>query len=72
MLSIHSASLTSGKILRVDNISLTCEPGYITALLGPNGAGKTSVLKLLSGEIKADSGELLLNDRHLQDRKSVV
>ena len=42
MLSIQSASLTSGKILRVDNMSLHCEPGRITALLGPNGAGKTS------------------------------
>ena len=71
MLRIQSASLKSGKILRVDNISLTCEPGYITALLGPNGAGKTSVLKLLSGEIKADSGELLLNDRHLHDWRPV-
>ncbi len=63
MLSIRSASLTSGKIRRVDNVSLQCEPGRITALLGPNGAGKTTMLKLLSGELSADSGELTLNDR---------
>ncbi len=69
MLSIESASLSSGKILRVNNMSLSCEPGCITALLGPNGAGKTSMLKLLSGELKADSGELILNGRKLQDWK---
>ncbi len=69
MLSIQSASLTSGSIVRVDNLSLTCAPGTITALVGPNGAGKTSVLKLLSGELKADSGELLLNRRHLFEWK---
>ena len=69
MLSVQSASLSSGKILRVNNMSLTCEPSSITALLGPNGAGKTSLLKLLSGELTADYGELLLNDRQIHDWK---
>jgi len=65
MLSISNASLSSGKIRRVDNMSLNCDPGCITALLGPNGAGKTSTLKLLSGEMNADSGEVMLNQRVL-------
>lgn len=69
MLSARSASLKSGKILRVNDMSLTCEPGSVTALLGPNGAGKTSLLKLLSGELTADCGDLMLNDRRLHDWK---
>lgn len=67
MLDIQSASLSSGNIRRVDDVSLACEPGTITAMLGPNGAGKTSLLRLLAGDLKADRGELLLNDRPLHD-----
>ena len=38
--------------------SLTVEPGSITGLLGKNGAGKTSLLKLLSGSLLPQSGEI--------------
>ncbi len=71
MLSADSASLSSGKILRVEDFSVNCEPGRVTALLGPNGAGKTSLLKLLSGELKADSGKLRLNGRQIHDWKPI-
>ncbi len=71
MLRIQSATLSSGDIRRVDGMSLTCRPGHVTALLGPNGAGKTSLLKLLSGEIVADSGELWLNGRNIRDWEPV-
>ena len=71
MLRASSASLSSGKILRVNDFNLTCEPGCVTALLGPNGAGKTSLLKLLSGELKADSGELWLNERQIHEWRPI-
>lgn len=51
-------TLTSRRILH--GVSLTLCPGRITAILGPNGAGKTSLLRLLSGEWKADSGSVEL------------
>ena len=69
MLDSRSVSLSSGKISRVIDVSFNCQPGCITVLLGPNGAGKTSVLKLLSGELKADTGELLLNERNIHEWK---
>ena len=71
MLRASSASLSSGKILRVSDFNLTCEPGCVTALLGPNGAGKTSLMKLLSGELKADSGELWLNERQIHEWRPI-
>jgi ABC-2 type transport system ATP-binding protein len=41
-----------------NNLSLTVQPGSITGLLGKNGAGKTSLLKLLSGSLLPQSGEI--------------
>jgi iron complex transport system ATP-binding protein len=42
------------------NISVSFEPGMITALLGPNGSGKTTLLKLILGLYRPHSGQVLL------------
>jgi len=39
-------------------LSFSCQPGEIHGLLGVNGAGKSTALKILSGLVKADSGEV--------------
>ena len=44
-----------------DGISLNIEPGQILGLLGENGAGKSTLMKILSGLICLDSGEILVN-----------
>lgn len=46
-------------------IDLQLEPGRFTVLLGPNGGGKSTLLKLLTGELKPDSGEVKLDGRPL-------
>ncbi len=43
----------------LDDISLSIEPGKIVTLIGPNGSGKTSLVRVLLGLLKADSGQLL-------------
>ena len=48
-------------------ISLQLEPGRFTVLLGPNGSGKSTLLKLLTGDLKPDSGEVKLNGRPVGD-----
>lgn len=45
------------------DISLTIPSGCIFGLLGENGAGKSTLMKILSGFIDQDSGELLLNEK---------
>src|SRR6185503_19405245 len=42
----------------VDGISLAVEPGQILGLLGPNGAGKTTTVSIVTGLVRADSGEV--------------
>ena len=44
-------------------ISLKLEPGRFTVMLGPNGGGKSTLLKLLTGELRPDSGKVLLDGR---------
>ncbi|HEX7594676.1 MAG TPA: ATP-binding cassette domain-containing protein, partial [Anaerolineae bacterium] len=46
-----------------DGINLTVESGTIHGLLGENGAGKSTLMKVLSGFIHRDSGEILLDGR---------
>jgi phospholipid/cholesterol/gamma-HCH transport system ATP-binding protein len=50
----------AGDRLILDNISLTVPRGKVTALMGASGGGKTTVLRLIGGQYRAQSGELLL------------
>ena len=49
-----------------DNVSLEFESGKIYALLGENGAGKSTLVKVLSGVIMPDDGEIFLNKKILK------
>ena len=46
-----------GKLLAVDRISFRVERGEFFGFLGPNGAGKTTTVRMLTGIIRADSGD---------------
>ena len=47
-----------GALVAVDGVSLSIESGSVHAVIGPNGAGKSTFLNLLSGELRATSGEV--------------
>ncbi len=53
-----------GSIHANNDVSLTIEPGQILGLLGENGAGKSTLMKILSGLICKDSGEILINGKN--------
>jgi sodium transport system ATP-binding protein len=50
-----------GDVVAVDELSLSAADGKITALLGPNGAGKTTALRMISGLVKPDRGQALVD-----------
>ncbi len=60
-------TLSLGGTQLLGGVDLDVRPGEVTAVLGPNGAGKTSLLRLLSGELPPDSGEVTLDDEGLHD-----
>ena len=49
----------------VNDVSIRVEQGEIVGLLGPNGAGKTTTFYMVVGLIKADEGEVFLNDLNI-------
>ncbi len=55
-----------GKVHANDDIVLTVPGGTIQGILGENGAGKSTLMKILSGFIQADSGEILLDGKPVQ------
>jgi ABC-2 type transport system ATP-binding protein len=46
-----------GPVIGVNDVSITLHPG-VTGLLGPNGAGKTTLIKLLTGQLRPNLGEV--------------
>lgn len=51
----------------IKELNLTITPGEKLALIGLNGAGKTTLVKLICGLYMPEQGEILLNDRKMED-----
>jgi simple sugar transport system ATP-binding protein len=52
-----------GRVLALDGASFTAYPGEVVALIGDNGAGKSTLVKVLSGVMKPDNGEILVDGK---------
>ncbi len=63
-MKIHLSGLTKkfGKVVAVDNLSVTFKSGKLIALLGPSGCGKSTLLYMLSGITPVSSGQILFDD----------
>jgi len=61
MLEVKGATRSFGGIVAVDHADLVVAPGSITALIGPNGSGKTTLFNLVTGAMKAQTGEVWLD-----------
>jgi phospholipid/cholesterol/gamma-HCH transport system ATP-binding protein len=46
----------------LENLDLSIPAGKVTAVMGPSGAGKTTVLRLITGQIRPDAGEVFVGD----------
>ena len=57
IVQMENLSKWYGEVMGVNDVTLTIHPG-ITGLLGPNGAGKTSLIKLMTGQLKPNQGEV--------------
>src|SRR5262249_41239052 len=49
-----------GERLLIDNLSIKIPPGAIVGILGPNGVGKSTLFRMITGQEKPDSGEIVL------------
>ncbi|MDG2054854.1 MAG: ABC-F family ATP-binding cassette domain-containing protein [Phycisphaerales bacterium] len=58
LLALHNVAKAMGEKKLFDSLDLTLTPGRRIGLLGVNGAGKTTLLRLMSGDLKPDSGTI--------------
>ncbi len=65
MFELRDICLRYGTRLILDGVSASVEPGRLTAVIGPNGAGKSTLLRVMTGEMKPESGVALFEGRPL-------
>ena len=61
-LETRDLTIRFGGHVAVNAVSCAFRPGTLTAIVGPNGAGKTTYFNLISGQLKATAGQVLLRD----------
>jgi ribose transport system ATP-binding protein len=63
LLEATGIAKTYGAVVALRSASLAVRPGEVHALMGANGAGKSTLVKILTGNVKPDSGRILVRGR---------
>jgi len=61
VLEAREVSKDFGRVIALDQVSLSVRAGEVNCLLGDNGAGKSTLIKMLSGVYQPDRGEMLID-----------
>lgn len=72
MLTLTNINLSYGDTQALRQLNLSINDGEIVSVLGPSGCGKTSLLNILAGNIRSDSGEVLLNGAAIDYKKQTI
>jgi branched-chain amino acid transport system ATP-binding protein len=64
-LAISDVSKHFGGVRAVEDVSLSVRRGGLMSIIGPNGAGKTSLLNMISGFYRPDSGEIVFEGKDI-------
>lgn len=70
LLSIRNVTVTYGKVVALDGVSLTVESGELVTLVGANGAGKSTLMKTITGLLHPLVGEIEFEGRSLIGRET--
>ena len=59
-----------GSVIANDNVSLHLNEGEILAIIGENGAGKSTIMKILYGLEKPDSGQIIVKGKVVEEHSA--
>lgn len=59
LVEIRDLSFARGRHVIYDGISMSFKRGAVTAVMGPSGTGKTTLLRLIGGQLRPDSGDVI-------------
>ena len=68
ILSVRGISKSFFSVPVLNNINLDITEGDVHAIVGENGAGKSTLIKIIGGALKQDSGEIMLNEKKLNNK----
>lgn len=72
IISIKNLSKSYGSHTAVNGLNLEIQKGEFYGFLGPNGAGKTTTIRMITGILKPDSGEIVVGDHSLHEKKEIA
>ena len=70
MISIKNLHKSFGTQVVLDGLNLEIKTGEIIAVVGPSGTGKSVLLKIITGLLEADSGEVMIGEDCITSAKS--
>jgi branched-chain amino acid transport system ATP-binding protein len=65
LLKVCGLGKSFGGVRAVDGVNFELAPGELLALIGPNGAGKSTTFNMVNGQLRADTGSILLDGHEL-------
>src|SRR5699024_4308770 len=65
LLSLRGLSKRFGQVTVAENLDLELDSGHTLGIVGPNGAGKTTLFAMISGDLRPDSGKVLLEGKNV-------
>jgi branched-chain amino acid transport system ATP-binding protein len=73
-LELQGLRKSFGGVVATDDVTLSFEPGTLSAIIGPNGAGKTTLFHLITGKLPVTAGRVLLDGAEITglDRREIV
>jgi len=73
MITARNIRKAFGDFVAVDNLSFDIKPGDVVGFLGPNGAGKSTTMKMLTGFLRPDAGDITISNLDIKrDQKAIA
>ena len=66
MLNVIDISKNFGAFTAINKLSFEVKVGDVMGFLGPNGAGKTTSMRVITGYLKSDSGNVIINNKDIE------